>query len=275
MTMIAEHGHGGDSVTRVDVDKSVNATDGPSATGMSSASSKGAIPPDPESIERTSRERKANALYLYEKQNPNGRYNTRKFDMNDSIEDIENALAIVTTRRASESNLGFWRHALCMCTEGIVWANTTFDPLGVDLRDWAANLQTEIVQRGNYDEILEELVQKYNKGGSKMPVEARLAMAVGGSLVMSVVVKRREKRILEEMIAEDAKPTEAERQREAREQGRELARQREREEREMDRQRETERLAAYEREREKERTFFMQQLNQIQVQIAALQQTKG
>ncbi|KXS08973.1 hypothetical protein M427DRAFT_50138 [Gonapodya prolifera JEL478] len=218
------------------------------------------------------RTKKAHLLHLYEKKNVDSKYYPAKFDMTNNIDEIESALTYVLTKKNSENSLGFWRHGLGMLVEGVAWTNSTLDPFGVDLTMWAKNVQADIVQRGNYDEIIEEILQKYSSSGSPMPVEARLAMALGGSLVMSIIAQKKDKKILEDMLAAEMKPSEADRLRDEMIQKDRIAREIERA---AQRKLDEERYANMEREREKERETFMQQLKELQNQIAQLQTPKS
>jgi hypothetical protein len=57
------------------------------------------------------------------------------------------------------------------------WANTRFDPFDIKLDGWSEAVHENVE---DFDEIFEELYDKYKERG-KMPPEARLVMALAGS----------------------------------------------------------------------------------------------
>jgi len=60
---------------------------------------------------------------------------------------------------------------------GLEWMNNKFDPFDIKLEGWSESVHTNVE---DFDEIFEELYDKYKERG-KMPPEMRLMMAVAGS----------------------------------------------------------------------------------------------
>ena len=60
---------------------------------------------------------------------------------------------------------------------GIEFLNNKFDPLSIKLNGWSENVMENIT---DYDEVFEELHDKYSSS-VKMPPEIRLLMMVAGS----------------------------------------------------------------------------------------------
>ena len=69
---------------------------------------------------------------------------------------------------------------LMACVGGIEFLNNKFDPLDVKLDGWSESVMENI---DNYDEVFEELYDKYNEKVDIAP-EIRLIMMVGGSAFM-------------------------------------------------------------------------------------------
>jgi hypothetical protein len=63
---------------------------------------------------------------------------------------------------------------------GLEWMNNKFDPFDFKLDGWSEGVHENIE---DYDEIFEELYDKYKEKG-KMPPEARLLFQLGGSMFM-------------------------------------------------------------------------------------------
>jgi len=79
--------------------------------------------------------------------------------------------------RSLEASLRFQRQALMSIVTGMEWANTRFDPFDIKLDGWSEAVHENVE---DFDEIFEELYDKYKERG-KMPPEARLVMALAGS----------------------------------------------------------------------------------------------
>lgn len=144
------------------------------------------------------REEKSRCIYEYNKKNPDGIYNARRLTMDDSLEEIKNSLSGVITKRDMEGSLGFWRSGLVFVADMASQANTQFDPFQVDMSDWAKGINYDVMVKNSYDDVLEELINKYR---GKMPVspEVKLALLLVGSFGMGVMAKKREQVKLVEM----------------------------------------------------------------------------
>ncbi len=156
-------------------------------------------PSVPQMSEDEIRRRKSHVLYEYESKNRDFRYSTRAFTMNSDLADIENELAYVNSKRKKEESLDFWRKGLLFMTEGAVFVNNQFDPFKAgDMSDWSRSMHYAIMNERSYDDLLDELIEKY-KHLPSLPVEVRLALMVGGSFGLAVVNKQRDRRKLEEI----------------------------------------------------------------------------
>lgn len=71
------------------------------------------------------------------------------------------------------------RDFLITAASGIEFLNSKYNPFDVKLNGWSESIQSDI---GDYDEVFEELHEKY-KGKGNMPPELRLLFMVGGSAV--------------------------------------------------------------------------------------------
>ncbi len=102
---------------------------------------------------------------------------SRKFTMDNSLEEIKTEYFRLVDARQLETSLKFQRQMLMGAITGMEWLNGRFDPFDLKLDGWSENVHENVE---DFDEIFEELYDKYKDRG-KMSPEMRLIMAVGGS----------------------------------------------------------------------------------------------
>ena len=102
---------------------------------------------------------------------------SKRFTMDNSLEEIKQEFSRLVDARNLESSLRFQRQMLMGAIMGMEWMNNKFDPFDVKLEGWSESVHTNVE---DFDEIFEELYDKYKERG-KMPPEMRLMMAVAGS----------------------------------------------------------------------------------------------
>jgi hypothetical protein len=102
---------------------------------------------------------------------------SKRFTMDNSFEEIKGEYNRLVDARNLESSLRFQRQMLMGAITGLEWMNNKFDPFDIKLEGWSESVHTNVE---DFDEIFEELYDKYKERG-KMPPEMRLMMAVAGS----------------------------------------------------------------------------------------------
>ena len=102
---------------------------------------------------------------------------SKRFTMDNSFEEIKQEFTRLVDARNLESSLRFQRQMLMGAITGLEWMNNKFDPFDIKLEGWSESVHTNVE---DFDEIFEELYDKYKERG-KMPPEMRLMMAVAGS----------------------------------------------------------------------------------------------
>ena len=93
------------------------------------------------------------------------------------MSEIKDEFDRLVDARSLEASLRFQRQALMGVITGLEWANTKFDPFDLKLDGWSESVHENV---DDFDEIFEELYDKYKERG-KMAPEARLVMALAGS----------------------------------------------------------------------------------------------
>ena len=102
---------------------------------------------------------------------------SRRFTMDNTLEEMKTEFDRLVDARNLESSLRFQRQALMSVVTGLEWMNNRFDPFDLKLDGWSESVHENVE---DFDEIFEELYDKYKERG-KMPPEARLVMALAGS----------------------------------------------------------------------------------------------
>ena len=106
--------------------------------------------------------------------------NGQRMTMANSLEEIKAEYARLNDVRNLEASLKFQRNMLMTFATGAEFLNNRFNPFDVNLEGWSESVHENAE---DYDEIFEELYDKYKDTG-KMPPEVRLVMTLGASAAM-------------------------------------------------------------------------------------------
>lgn len=104
----------------------------------------------------------------------------RTYTMNSPYEEIKYEYDKLHNERLMENSVKMYRQMMISVTTGIEYLNTKVNPFDVYLDGWSDQVYS---QQHDYDEIFEELYEKYKDKGS-MPPELRLLLSLGGSALM-------------------------------------------------------------------------------------------
>ena len=102
---------------------------------------------------------------------------SRSYTMDNTLDEVRDEYNRLLDARNLEASLRFQRQALMGIVTGLEWANGKFDPFELKLDGWSESVHENVE---DFDEIFEELYDKYKERG-KMPPEARLMVALAGS----------------------------------------------------------------------------------------------
>lgn len=145
------------------------------------ASVQQAAPAPLESQLSPEQEQREKNSYLTRLQRLSGRGMTgQRMTMTNSLEEIKAEYGRVVDTRNLEASLKFQRNALMTFATGAEFLNNRFNPFEVNLEGWSESVHENVE---DYDEIFEELYDKYKDAG-KMPPEVRLVMTLGVSAAM-------------------------------------------------------------------------------------------
>ena len=123
---------------------------------------------------------KQDLLYEIDRLKKRGAKFSRDFNISSNIEDMKLEISRIKTIRDGENGIKLCRKVLMCCCSGLEWANNRWDPFSVQLDGWSESIHEDI---SSYDEVFEELYQKYKTEGN-IPAEIRLLFMIISSAVM-------------------------------------------------------------------------------------------
>jgi hypothetical protein len=158
-------------------DVTINKEASPYENFQSSSSPSISLTPAPPRDFEKEKQEKIELLNKLQRLETKGYPVSKRFTMDNSLEEIKQEFSRLVDARNLESSLRFQRQMLMGAITGMEWMNNKFDPFDVKLEGWSESVHTNVE---DFDEIFEELYDKYKERG-KMPPEMRLMMAVAGS----------------------------------------------------------------------------------------------
>ena len=102
---------------------------------------------------------------------------TKRFTMDNTLEEIQQEHDRLLDAKNLEASLRFQRQCLMGVATGAEFLNSKFNPFDWELDGWSESVHENIE---DFDEVFEELYDKY-KGRGSMPPEAKLLMSLVGS----------------------------------------------------------------------------------------------
>lgn len=109
------------------------------------------------------------------------------FNMNSDLNEMRNSFQRLKREREIDASVRFQRKMMMGFVTGAEFLNSRYDPLAIELDGWSEQVHENI---DDYDDIFEELHEKYKATGSDMAPELRLMISLGGSAFMFHLTKR-------------------------------------------------------------------------------------
>lgn len=131
------------------------------------------------SYEEIQRE-KQELLFNLERLQKQGYPPSKKYTMASAYEDMKYEYERLKKQRDVEKSIKFSRKILMAFVSGAEFLNNRFDPCDIKLDGWSENVMENV---NDYDEVFEELHDKYGES-VKMAPELRLIAMIGGSAFM-------------------------------------------------------------------------------------------
>jgi hypothetical protein len=102
---------------------------------------------------------------------------TKRFTMDNAVDEIQQEYDRLVDAKNLEASLRFQRQCMMGVVTGAEFLNSKFNPFDWELDGWSESVHENIE---DFDEVFEELYDKY-KGRGNMPPEAKLLMSLVGS----------------------------------------------------------------------------------------------
>jgi len=126
-------------------------------------------------------EEKKEILYQMDRLESKGYKLPRNFSMQSDLEEMRAEYHRIVREKEIDASVRFQRKAMMFLVSGVEFMNTKFDPISAKLDGWSEQVHDKIT---DYDDIFEELHEKYKGSGQQMAPELRLLLGVGGSAFM-------------------------------------------------------------------------------------------
>tara|TARA_B110001450_G_scaffold227250_1_gene226513 strand:- start:1149 stop:2399 length:1251 start_codon:yes stop_codon:yes gene_type:complete len=110
-----------------------------------------------------------------------------KFNLNSDLEEMRLEYNKIIKEKELDNSVRFSRKMLMAFVTAGEYLNNRYDPMAIQLEGWSDQVHDNITE---YDDIFEELHEKYKSAGKKMPPELRLLISLSGSAFMFHLTNR-------------------------------------------------------------------------------------
>jgi hypothetical protein len=142
-------------------------------------------------------DRKQELLFLFDKLEKKGVKLPQKFSMKTPIDELEKIYERLKNERDVQNSIKFQRKVLMGVVSTMEFLNSSMNPFDIDLDGWSESVMENYSE---YDDIFEELYEKYKNKGHISP-EVKLLMTLAGSAfyfhLSKMIIKPAEKKMQE------------------------------------------------------------------------------
>ena len=103
---------------------------------------------------------------------------TKEYDFNSSIEEMDYEYALLKSFVDKRNSVKVFKSGLLQAVSVIEFLNDKYDPFDFHLQGWGEHMSVEV---DSYDDVLEELYEKYKGSGKGMPPEVKLLLLLTAS----------------------------------------------------------------------------------------------
>jgi len=128
---------------------------------------------------------KAELLQEYQKKNADYSFCPTVLTLEDSLEDIMDAVEFVRVKKGHESSKEMAKNMMGIASFGLVQMVNKFNLVGCDMTPWSEDFVYELREKCAYDDLLDDLIRTYRSKIS-MPTEYKLVLAIGTSFAKGV-----------------------------------------------------------------------------------------
>lgn len=138
-------------------------------------------------VEKDSIREKKEIIYQLDRLESRGYKIPFKFNLNSNLEEMKLEYNKLLKEKEIDNSIRFQRKMLMAFVTGSEYLNTRYDPFAIQLDGWSEQVHDSI---NDYDDIFEELHDKYKSAGKKMAPELRLFISLSGSAFMFHLTNR-------------------------------------------------------------------------------------
>lgn len=124
---------------------------------------------------------KREILYQLNRLQLKGHQIPHNFNMSSDLNEMKSEYDRIVRDKDTDSSVRFQRKMMMAFVTGTEYLNNRYDPLSIKLEGWSEQVHENIT---DYDDIFEELHNKYKSKGKKMAPELRLFISLSGSAFM-------------------------------------------------------------------------------------------
>ena len=124
---------------------------------------------------------KREILYQLNRLQAKGHQIPHNFNMSSDLSEMKSEYDRIVRDKDTDASVRFQRKMMMAFVTGTEYLNTRYDPLSIKLDGWSEQVHENIT---DYDDIFEELHNKYKSKGKKMAPELRLFISLSGSAFM-------------------------------------------------------------------------------------------
>ena len=103
---------------------------------------------------------------------------SKDYDFSSSIEEMEYEYELLKSFADKRNGIKLYKNVLVNVASAIEFMNDRYDPFDFQLGGWSEHLSVEV---DSYEEVLEELYEKYKGTGKSMPAELKLLLLLVAS----------------------------------------------------------------------------------------------
>lgn len=100
---------------------------------------------------------------------------SKEYDFNSSIEEMQYEYDLLKSFAEKRNGIKIYKNILLNVTSAVEFLNDKYDPFDFHLSGWSEHLSYDI---DSYDDVLEDLYEKYKGSGKKMPPEIKLVLLI-------------------------------------------------------------------------------------------------
>jgi hypothetical protein len=103
---------------------------------------------------------------------------SKEYDFNSSIEEMEYEFDLLKNFADRRNGIKLYKSTIINITNLVEFFNDKYDPFGAQLGGWSEHMSVEV---DSYDDVLEELYEKYKGAGKSLPPEIKLLILIAFS----------------------------------------------------------------------------------------------